>query len=82
MGVERQQNRRGKTNELPQANLPEIIKRGPINNQKHNNKRVVGLSLQKKDEPGRAFRPKRGSLESATVKLHRNSKARNAVIRV
>ena len=67
---------------IPKANLPEIIKRGPINNQKNNTKRVVGLSLQKRDEPQpRAIRPKRGSLESTTVKSHRNSKARNAVIR-
>ena len=66
---------------MPKANLPEIIKRGPINNQKNITKRVVGLSLQKKEEPVRAFRPKRVSLESNTVKSHRNSKARNAVIR-
>ena len=75
-----QQPKRIQSNAAPKANLPEIVKRGPINNQRHN-KRVVGLSLQKRDEPVRGFRAKRGSLESTTAKPTRAIKARNAVIR-
>lgn len=70
--------RRGQTHH-PKAHLPDIIKRGPINNQRNNTKKVVGLSLQRKDEP-RFIRAKRGSLE-ATTKTHRNTKARNAILR-
>mmetsp|Transcript_25887 Transcript_25887/g.34644 ORF Transcript_25887/g.34644 Transcript_25887/m.34644 type:complete len:105 (+) Transcript_25887:1802-2116(+) len=32
----------------PRSTLPEIVKRGPINNNRNSNKRIVGLSLQKK----------------------------------
>ena len=61
------------------STLPDIIKRGPINN-RNNPKKVVGLSLQKKEEGSAKFiRAKRGSLEQN--KQHRNSKARNAILR-
>ena len=59
--------------------LPDIVKKGPINN-KNNTKKVVGLSLQRRDETPPKFTRKRGSIEN-TTKSHRNSKARNAMLK-
>ena len=66
----------------PKAILPEIVKRGPINLNNRHPKKIVGLSLQKKDDPPAKYvnRSKRGSLEP-TQKSHRNSKARNALLK-
>lgn len=63
------------------STLPDILKRGPINKDKNITKRVVGLSLQKKDVPGKEYlREKRTSIES-TAKSHKNTKARTAILK-
>ena len=63
----------------PRSTLPDIIKRGPINN-RNSNKKIVGLSLQKRDiTPQHRFvTKKRNSIESQ--KPARNTKARNAIL--
>ena len=65
------------------ANLPDIVKRGPVNKDKSLTRKIVGLSLQKRNpEPQKFARHKRGSLESTLpTKSHRNTKARNAVLK-
>ena len=63
--------------------MPDIIKRGPINNAKNNQgKKIVGLSLQRKEDrepPSKFVRDKRISLNDNT-KTYRNSKARNELL--
>lgn len=64
--------------------LPDIVKRGPINNNKGGpSKKIVGLSLQRKEdrEPagGKFVRDKRISLNDNT-KTYRNSKARDELL--
>lgn len=57
--------------------LPDIIKRGPINNIP--GKKIVGLSLQRKEEAGKFLKDKRISLNDNT-KTYRNSKARDELL--
>ena len=57
------------------AKLPDIVKRGPINDK--NPKKVVGLSIKKNDEP--KFVKKRNSLEN--TKRTGRTNARNAILK-
>ena len=77
-GVTRSDNHGTRKFSKPRSKLPEIVKRGPINN-RNNSKKIVGLSLQKTEEPKKFVR-KRGSLES-NRKGPPRSNARNAILK-
>lgn len=77
-GVTRSDNHGTRKLSKPKAKLPEIVKRGPININRNNQKKVVGLSIQKQEEP-KKFVKKRASLESN--RRAQRSNARNAILR-